>query len=290
MSLSFSPSMMVTALPNFLVSKRTLMRCCSLLISLQTHMSFGSPHVGQISGIVLKAYQIGREYIRMTVAREFGWFLVTFGNLQLFRVVGSYLATYWYEFVKNFLCLTELNLFVFWVLRILVLRCMESNVQIQKGNFSASEAEEFLTLGFQQIRVAAPSEVIHYAVQNLDGVAGWLTLFGTRCLDKQSCSREIVDEVVSEGGKLARAEALKLATMSTRYSVILNFLAKVGSANWAQIKAVIEAKEKHSVTNSTVSNLLNTLVKISLLSKANGKYNIVDALLVDGIRKEALPE
>jgi hypothetical protein len=30
-----------------------LMRCCSLLISPQTHMSWGSPHVGQISGIVL---------------------------------------------------------------------------------------------------------------------------------------------------------------------------------------------------------------------------------------------
>ena len=163
-------------------------------------------------------------------------------------------------------------------------------VQIQMGNFSAPEAKEFLTLGFQQIKVTAPPEVIHYAVQNLDGVAGWLTLFGTRCLDRQSCSRNIVDEVVSEGGKLARAEALKLATMSTRYGVILNLLAKVGSANWAQIKAAIEAKEEHSVTNSAVSNLLNTLVKTSLLSKANGKYSIVDALLVDGIRKEALPE
>jgi len=53
MSLSFMPSMTVTALPNFLVSKRILMRCCSLLISLQTHMSLGSPHVGQISAIVL---------------------------------------------------------------------------------------------------------------------------------------------------------------------------------------------------------------------------------------------
>jgi predicted transcriptional regulator len=78
--------------------------------------------------------------------------------------------------------------------------------------------------------------------------------------------------------------------MSTRYGVILNFLAKVGPANWAQIKATIEAKEKHSVTNSAVSNSLNTLVKISLLSKTNGKYNIADALLVDGIRKEALPD
>jgi len=163
-------------------------------------------------------------------------------------------------------------------------------VQIQMGNFSACEAEEFLTLGFQQIKVSAPSEVIHYAVQNLDGVTGWLTLFGTRCLDEQSCSRKIVNEVVSEGGKLARAEALKLTTVSSRYGVILNFLAKVSSASWAQIKAVIETKEKHSVTNSAVSNLLNTLVRTGIVSKANGKYDIIDALLVDGVRKEALPE
>ncbi len=52
-SLVSMPSMMVTALPNFLVSKRTLIRCCSLLISPQTHMSFGNPHVGQISAMML---------------------------------------------------------------------------------------------------------------------------------------------------------------------------------------------------------------------------------------------
>jgi len=163
-------------------------------------------------------------------------------------------------------------------------------VQIQMGNFSASTAEEFLTLGFQQVGLAAPSEVIHYAVQNLDGVVGWLTLFGARCRDKHSCSKEMVDDVVSEGGRLAREEALKLTVMSRRYGIILNFLAKVGSASWGEIKGVIEAKEKHSVTNSAVSNLLNTLVKVGLVEKVNGKYGIVDALLVNGIRQEALPE
>ena len=163
-------------------------------------------------------------------------------------------------------------------------------VQIHMGNFSASEAEEFLTLGFQQVGLAAPSEVIDYAVRNLDGVAGWLTLFGARCRDKHGCSKEIVDEVVSEGGKLAREEAVKLTVMSRRYGVILNFLAKVGSASWGEIKGVIEAKEKRSVTNSAVSNLLNTLVKVGVVEKADGKYGVVDALLVSGIRREALPE
>ena len=163
-------------------------------------------------------------------------------------------------------------------------------VQIQMGNFSASEAENFLIKGFQQIGVTAPSEVIHYAVQNLDGVAGWLTLFGTRCRDKRSCSKEIVDEVVSEAGRLAREEVLKLTMVSRRYGVILNFLASAGSASWGQIKGAIEAKEGHSVTNAAVSNLLSTLIKAGLVEKADGKYSIVDALLAKGIKEEALPD
>jgi hypothetical protein len=163
-------------------------------------------------------------------------------------------------------------------------------VQIQMGNFSASEAEDFLTMGFQQIKLAAPQEVIHYAVEKLGGIAGWLTLFGTRCRDQNSCSKDLVDEVVSEGGRLAREEALKLSALSRRYGVILNFLAKVGSANWAQIKALLETKEKHSITNAAVSNLLKALVKIGLVAKSNGKYAIVDSLLTHGIRQDALPE
>jgi len=163
-------------------------------------------------------------------------------------------------------------------------------VQIHMGSFSASRAEEFLTRGFQQIRLAAPPEVIRYAVQRLDGVAGWLTLFGTRCRDRNSCSSDLVDEVVSEGGRLAREEALKLCAHSRRYGSILNFLAKAGSASWAQTRAVLEAREQRSMTNSAVSSLLGTLVKTGLVLKSDGKYEIGDSLLTQGIRQEALPE
>jgi len=52
-SLSLSPSIMVTARPHLRVSKRTRILCCSLLISPQTQMSRGSPHIGQISAIAL---------------------------------------------------------------------------------------------------------------------------------------------------------------------------------------------------------------------------------------------
>ena len=106
-------------------------------------------------------------------------------------------------------------------------------VQIQMENFSAEQSTDFLTTGFRQIEVSASTELISYAIQNLDGIAGWLTLFGSRCLAKRSSSKEIVDEVVSEAGKLAREEAVKLALISKRYGIALNFLASVGNAGWS---------------------------------------------------------
>ena len=77
-------------------------------------------------------------------------------------------------------------------------------VEIQMENFSSQESTGFLTKGFQQIDVVASSNVVDYAVENLDGIAGWLTLFGSRCLAKRSSSNEIIDEVVFEAGRLAK--------------------------------------------------------------------------------------
>jgi len=163
-------------------------------------------------------------------------------------------------------------------------------VQIQMENFSAQQAEDFLSKGFHQINQAASSKVVSYAVHNLDGIAGWLTLFGSRCLDKHSNSEAIVDEVVSEAGRLAREEALKLTVISKRYGVVLNYLAGVGQASWSQIKNGIEANEGHSLTNSAASKVMSNLVKSAFIQKADDKYSIADPLMVKGIKEEALPQ
>ena len=51
---SSMPSITVDGLPNFLVSRRMRIRCCSFSISPQTHKSFGSPHVVQTSAMNLR--------------------------------------------------------------------------------------------------------------------------------------------------------------------------------------------------------------------------------------------
>lgn len=164
-------------------------------------------------------------------------------------------------------------------------------VQIQMENFSSKQSMDFLCSGFAQIGVSITEEIVDYAVDNLDGIVGWLTLFGSRCLAKHSASKEIVDEVVLEAGRLAREEAAKLTVMSKRYGIALNFLAKTNGASWSQILSTIQVREERSLTNSAVSKILNSLLKAGFIQKNDELlYAISDPILVRGIKEEPLPE
>jgi len=76
--LSFMPSSMVVGLPNLRVSSLMRILCCSFSISLQTHKSFGSPHVGQISAMTLKL--------------KLPWWYIRFSNQS--SIIGIYLIAW----------------------------------------------------------------------------------------------------------------------------------------------------------------------------------------------------
>ena len=161
--------------------------------------------------------------------------------------------------------------------------------EIKMRNFDRGESMEFLTTGFRQVGIDPRRDIIEYAVDRLDGVVGWLTLFGARCRDQKGLSVEIVDDAVKEGGRLARAEALKMVRYSPRYGVTLNYLARAKRATWRQVKSIMEAHENRTLPNPTISETLNRLVKTSLVEKNMG-YRIADPLLEEGILDDPLPE
>lgn len=163
-------------------------------------------------------------------------------------------------------------------------------VEIKMRNFNPEEAKAFLETGFRQINLSCSDETIGYAIQKLDGAVGWLTLFGARCRDLDECAKQAVDDVLEEGGKLARGEALKIVKFSPRYGVMLNFIAKTGKTSWANIKTALEVHEKRSLPSSSFTQLLNRLVKTSLVEKRDAEYCIADPLLAHGILGEPFKE
>lgn len=159
-------------------------------------------------------------------------------------------------------------------------------VEIKMRNFTPDEAKAFLKTGFKQVNIPCSDDIIEYTIQKLNGVAGWLTLFGAKCRDINKCTKQTVDEVLDEGGKLARTEALKIVKFSPRYGVVLNFLGNTGKASWTKIKTALEVHEKRSLPSSSFTEVLNRLVKTSLIEKENNEYRIADPLLAHGILKE----
>jgi hypothetical protein len=161
--------------------------------------------------------------------------------------------------------------------------------EIKMRNFDESQSREFLVTGFREIDIETKEDVIDYAVSKLNGTVGWLTLFGVKCREEKEATKDLVDAVVSDGGKLARSEANKVARYSRRYSIILNHLATTGKASWTQIKRILEIKDEKTLTNAAVSDLLNKLVKASLIEK-NDSYSILAPLLREGLINNPLPE
>ncbi len=162
--------------------------------------------------------------------------------------------------------------------------------EITLNKLSEAESMEFLRVGFEQLGLRVQDDVLVYAVEQLDGVIGWLTRFGARCRELKSCAKSIVDSVAYEGGRLAREEAASLPARSKRYSTILNHLAKAESARWNEIKRVLEAREGHTITNTAFTQALSNLVKMGFIEKRDDVYSIYDPLLRRGLLEHPLPE
>jgi predicted transcriptional regulator len=66
--------------------------------------------------------------------------------------------------------------------------------------------------------------------------------------------------------------------------------ARALKAGWAEIKTALEIREKRSLPSSSFTELLNKLVKTSLVEKADDGYCIADTILAHGILREPFKE
>lgn len=121
-------------------------------------------------------------------------------------------------------------------------------------------------------------EEVGATVEELDGIVGWLSLYGyvraTRKLDHEKA----LEEVLREAKSVVNSELSKLFTYSPRYRVILKAIA-LGYSRWSNIKDYLTLKLGY-VNDANFSNLLENLVKYGYVEKRNNQYTIPDPVLV----------
>lgn len=153
---------------------------------------------------------------------------------------------------------------------------------IEVGRLTEEGGREFMVKGFKQAGLGPNPELIEYTLEKLDGIIGWLTSVGAKCL--LDCSKTSVDRVLGEEGKnLVLPEFghfIQLRpTAANSYLSVMRTLALEEKATWSTIKDRLELKFKKLIYNKNLANLLNNLRDTGFIEKINGGYMIADPVI-----------
>jgi AAA+ ATPase superfamily predicted ATPase len=156
-----------------------------------------------------------------------------------------------------------------------------SRTEIRLKRLAPEEAEVFLRKGFKQAKKRVNDALIQDAVRRLDGIVGWLTMFGAACL-KRSASAGVINSVMLEGSKLARREFENFLqgreVARKRYENIIGHLAK-GASTWSSIKAYLELQEEKRLNDRKVTELIDALLKAGFIERIDELYAVSDPML-----------
>lgn len=154
-----------------------------------------------------------------------------------------------------------------------------SPAEVRLRPFSDELSREFLDRGFRELGVRF--NAFDFVINRLDGVVGWLTLFGNyhgvRGLGLEDALRATVNEGV--GIMVSELEHfLEGRVNKALYLAILSALRFV--SRWKDIKFAVETKLGAEVGDREFVNALEALVNYNFVERVGeGVYRLADPLL-----------
>ncbi|CAB50423.1 AAA family ATPase [Pyrococcus abyssi] len=143
--------------------------------------------------------------------------------------------------------------------------------------FNSEMSAEFLEKGFEEMRFKVSELEIEKAVEELDGIVGWLTLYGYIRVTRKVKHEDAMEEILREARLILSTELSRLFSYSPRYKGILKAIS-LGYSRWRDIKDYLTLKLGY-INDSNFSSLLENLVKSGYVEKRNGRYKISDPVL-----------
>ncbi|WP_460173700.1 ATP-binding protein [Vulcanisaeta sp. JCM 14467] len=150
---------------------------------------------------------------------------------------------------------------------------------VRARRLTREESVDFLERGFSELGIRVPRSIIETAVEELDGVIGWLTLFGYTCYLNPNACTENIDKVLEQAVRIGREELERFLSMSrsSRYRSLLRILTT--ERRWSEIKRMLEMDEGRTINDRTLYEHLRRLIELSIVEKRDDTYVISDPVL-----------
>lgn len=152
--------------------------------------------------------------------------------------------------------------------------------------FDRADAVKFLRTGFKEYNLSIDDSKIEEVVNDLGGIAGWLTMYGNFVAVRRLSHEKSLLETKKQAAKIIKSELNHFLDGKDRVAYTQTLKACAIGASWSDIKSAISTR-KHSPVNDrkikdTIENLLDSMY-IERDEKV-GNLTIIDPLVKEVVK------
>ena len=145
--------------------------------------------------------------------------------------------------------------------------------------FDSECSKQFLKRGFEQCNKAIPEATIANAVERLDGIPGWLTLYGNKICVQRLSHEKALEETKTEAFKIVNDELEHFFQNRDRQAYLAALKAAAAFSSWTEIKGAVSIVKGSVVNDNTVYRIIENLKAGMLVQEEKGRYRIEDPML-----------
>ncbi len=127
--------------------------------------------------------------------------------------------------------------------------------------FDKNTSLEFLRTGFKELGIRIENEVLEIAVEEFDGIPGWLTFFGNEYFRGNKDIARVKELAIN----IALEELQNIVKeRGRRYALVLKGIAE-GITTWSGLRRYLEEKEGTTISSSILYNVVRNLEDMSII-------------------------
>ena len=153
-------------------------------------------------------------------------------------------------------------------------------VRIQLEPFERATSVAFLDKGLGEYGLSVDREALGSVVdRSLDGIPGWLTLFGNRLAVQRESLPDAERATVEEAKKVARSEIGHFLEGRPRETYWRALRVLTAPTSWSELRTSLSARQASVVNDNTVRGVLRGLRDAGLISETDHQYRIRDPMV-----------
>jgi len=159
--------------------------------------------------------------------------------------------------------------------------------EIKTHPLAREKSRAFLISGFREAGKRISEEELDAAIGELDGIIGWLTMFGNLALSTKPSTA--LQRAAKQGALLAYSELRSFldgrAQAKGRYLALVRILAHK-SMRWSELKRAVQIELREEISDSQFTNYLHSLLDYGFIVEKEGIYELPDPLLKKALLEE----